>query len=348
MTISPRILLAALFAPLLACAASEDASSEADVDANPGRGRTPPTDGRGATPDAGDGTTNAADGSEADDASGPEPTQDAQPSTPDGADPGTGGLCDDADLSSAIACQVEANEGAVAAFCDCFTERGYAGDRAACEADQPSAADFEPSACVRQALLREEPAAVRHALCYATAIEGWAACLAPCPPTRESFDACVTTLDAAFAGCDAALPASVTQAVTACEGVEPGTPPADVIEATRTLRRQRDAWAATLCACPGHNGAPDAPTCRSRIAERWNPGVSPCEQGAIAEDLAAAAPFVRCVEESFLIAETACMDCPSPFEFEFDLCVDPGLDIQFCFDRADPGLQRRLLACVGP
>jgi len=45
------------------------------------------------------------------------------------------------------------------------------------------------------------------------------------------------------------------------------------------------------------------------------------------------------------IAESGCLECPSPGSIEYDLCADPGVDINFCFGQATTALQDALIAC---
>ena len=125
-------------------------------------------------------------------------------------------------LDEGVACQIAANDAYVAAFCDCFTASAYAGDRAACEAEQPNASDFAIPACPRAALMAYEEESTAHAVCYAAAVEELAECMAQCPGDQEAFDACTAPLGPAFDACDTLLPEPLVYALGQCE--EPGGP----------------------------------------------------------------------------------------------------------------------------
>jgi len=258
--------------------------------------------------------------------------------------PGGGGACAADTLDEAIDCQVAANDGFVDAYCDCFTEQGYDGDRAACEADQPDASAFEPDACARAALLRDEDAAIANSACYAAAVDDLAGCFAVCPPNEETFNACFDDLNAAFDVCDASLPATVTDALAACGG-GPVEPPADVSAATAALESQRDAWVASYCACYGASEFGSVGTCTTTQSGVYNPGLSACEQTAVSTQGEAGLAFLVCLGESFTIAESGCTECPASGSIEYDLCADPGVDINFCFGQATTALQDALIAC---
>jgi hypothetical protein len=258
--------------------------------------------------------------------------------------PGGGGACAADTLDEAIDCQVAANDGFVDAYCDCFTEQGYDGDRAACEADQPDASAFEPDACARAALLRDEDAAIANSACYAAAVDDLAGCFAVCPPNEETFNACFDDLNAAFDVCDASLPATVTDALAACGG-GPVEPPADVSAATAALESQRDAWVASYCVCYGASEFGSVGTCTTTQSGVYNPGLSACEQTAVSTQGEAGLAFLVCLGESFTIAESGCTECPASGSIEYDLCADPGVDINFCFGQATTALQDALIAC---
>jgi hypothetical protein len=333
---------------LSACATGDDASTQDVDDTGSGRGRG----GIDAAADTG-GTADGADaGSGADVETGADAVTPDVPTRPDvgGADsgpaPDAGGACTASTLDGAIACQVAANDLFVDGFCDCFTDVGYDGDRAACVADQPDASAFEPDTCVRAALLADEPAAVANSLCYAAAARELAACIAVCPPTEEDFDACFTTLEAAFDACDAAAPPALLAAIDAC-AEEPVDPPAGVEAATTALVAQRDDYVRGYCGCFGAVEFSGTAECTTSLQSRWDPGLSACEQAAFAANETAALPFLQCLTESFLIAETACIDCPARASIEYELCADPAVDIQFCFAEAAPALQDALVACGG-
>jgi hypothetical protein len=300
-------------------------------------------------PDAGDsrdtGNPSAEDGG-SDATSGQDAGADA-PQRPDTSAPDSGGgsdACTASTLDQAIQCQVEANDLFVEGFCDCFTETGYDGDRGACVADQPGADAFTPDSCTRTALLSDEPAAVTNSLCYAAAARELAACIAVCPPTEADFNACFDAVGAEFDRCDAALPADLLATLLACDD-EPVEPPTDVTTAIDALTDQRSSYITQYCTCYGTTEFGGAAACRTALESRWDPGFSDCEQTAFATDSAAALPFVNCLAESFLIAESSCLECPGPADFEYELCSDLSIDIQFCFNEADPTLQDTLVAC---
>jgi hypothetical protein len=278
---------------------------------------------------------------------GTTPGRDVGVSTDSGGGGGDDG-CNATNLDAAVACQVSANEGFVEAYCDCFTDVGYAGDRAACEADQPGADAFALDGCTRAALLRDEAASIANSACYAAAVNDLEACFLVCPPDEETFDACFSTLEAAFDVCDRDLPATVTDALTACgEGGGGGTtdPPADVASALDALRAERDSYVTTRCGCEVGSAFPSLEACRTALTTEWDPGLSACEETAFAEDSAASLPFITCITQSFTIAESACMECPEPGSIEADLCTDLSVDLNFCFADADSALQDALIAC---
>ena len=78
---------------------------------------------------------------------------------------------------------------------------------------------------------------------------------------------------------------------------------------------------------------------------QWDAGLSACEQAVFAADPGAAGPFVACITESFLIAEAACLECPSPGMFEYEMCADLSVDLNFCFSASPSSVQDGLLAC---
>jgi hypothetical protein len=256
--------------------------------------------------------------------------------------------CDAATLDEALACPVVANDAFVAAFCDCFTDSArYGGDRAACEADQPGPAAFQPEACAREAMARNEAAARAQSTCQAAAIGRLAGCFEVCPPDEAAFDACFEGLFDGLAACDAALAPALADALETCEGAGVGEPAPGLDGALDALRTQRNLYVRRYCACNAAQAFPDEATCRAAGEDAFDPGLSPCERAAFEADPAAAAPFVTCLTESFLIAETACGSCPALGSIEYDLCADPGFDLRFCFQEAAPALQQALAACPG-
>lgn len=257
---------------------------------------------------------------------------------------GGGGDCNADTLDEGIACQVAANDGFVDAYCDCFTEQGYDGDRAACEADQPDASAFQPDACARAALLRDEAASVANSTCYSAAVDNLAGCFAVCPPDEAAFNACFDTLNAAFDACDASLPASVTDALAECGG-GPVDPPADIAEATTALQGQRNRWVSSYCACYGDSEFGSVTACNTTQTTEYDPGLSPCEQTAIATEGEAGLAFLVCLNQTFTIAESGCLECPAPGSIDYDICADPSVDINFCFNDSTPALQDALIAC---
>ena len=282
-------------------------------------------------------------------------------------------------LDEGVACQIAANDAYVAAFCDCFTASAYAGDRAACEAEQPNASDFAIPACPRAALMAYEEESTAHAVCYAAAVEELAECMAQCPGDQEAFDACTAPLGPAFDACDTLLPEPLVYALGQCE--EPGgpvgpgdgdgssgdggadgsrpddpsgsgtvSPPAadgELGSALAQLRVQRDDWVETYCTCYGAVEYGTMGACRDAMQRSWDPGLSACEAEAFGADLSAGVPFVECLRDTFLIGETACLDCPSAMSVEWSMCSDPSFDVQFCFLEAPPALQTALMACTG-
>lgn len=327
---------------LLAGACSESADSGDDMSDTGSSGRPAADTGNRQDTEPADSGGAGSDGS-----STPDAGSDA-PSRPDTSLPDTGeptGDCTATTLDGAIACQAEANDEFVDGFCDCFTETAYEGDRAACVADQPDASAFTPDACVRAALLGDEPAAVTNSLCYATSVRALAACVAVCPPTEADFNACFDVLGAAFDRCDAALPAALVTSLAACDDA-PIEVPEDVAAAVEQLSNRRDDYVSQYCGCYGATEFGGAAMCRTELESRWDPGFSACEQAAFNANSVAALPFVACLGESFVIAESSCIDCPSPADFEYELCSDLSIDIQFCFNEAAPDLQDALVACA--
>jgi len=352
------VALLALALTIPACAATvddADATAESDTTGRSDRG------GRGAPAGANDDEAGEAlDDTDPDDTSGggagDDPTGDGDAgsgstdeATTDPVDTPDGG-CAAGSINDAVACQVDANDAFVDAFCGCFTDSAYGGDRGACVADQPGADAFAPNACSRAALLTDEAGSIRTSLCYADAVYDLADCVAVCPADEAAFDACFAAVGAAFDACDVDRPAAVADALAACETdtpADPGTDPDDggTAPATRGLQVQRDAYVTAYCGCAVGSEFGDLASCRTTMQGRWDPGLSACEADAFAAMPAAAAPFVTCITESFVIAETACMECPAPGSIEHDLCTDPAVDINFCFMDADPALQDALLAC---
>lgn len=335
---------AALFCTLLlatACGATEDTDDNADDTGRGASGRSTPD----ATPlseldanrgvDAGT-TTDAGGGAGTDAASQGDTGSPVDPSAP----------CEADNLNDAIACQVAANDAFVDAFCDCFTDVGFDGDRAACEADQPDASAFQPSACVRAAMLEQEAAATTNSLCYAAAARDLAACIAVCPPDEAAFNACFDAVGAAFDDCDARVPASLAAAIDACEdGTTPVEPPSSVGEASTQLARQRDAYVAQYCSCYAGSEFGDTATCVSALSSRYDPGLRPCEQDLFATLPDEALPFLACLRETFTITESACLECPAVGSIDYELCADASFDINFCFTQSAPALQDGLIAC---
>lgn len=346
-TLVVRCGLLAAFALALAGCAESDTPDETggEVDATDGRGGRGAADagsGSATDGDAGADTSDLTDGGTDDtdaDTGEVEPTEDT------GQTDTTGGGCAAGTLDEAIACQIDANDAFVAAFCDCFADAAYDGDRAACEADQPGADAFTPDACSRAALLTDEAGSVRTSLCYADAAFDLADCVATCPPDEATFEACFDAVGAAFDACDADRPVVVAEALEACTD-DPGTGGGGGDgTATSALRDQRDDYVTAYCGCAVGSEFADLATCRRTLEGRWDPGLSACEADVFEAMPEAAAPFITCITESFVIAETACMECPAPGSIEFDLCTDPAVDINFCFMDADPSLQDALLAC---
>lgn len=362
-----RLLVLLATAALAACAGTEDLPLDnADDDASGGRGSArgdssarPDAPGTDASGDAG-----APDGAGGDD--GATPGDDAGGPGDGGAGPVDGG-CVATTLDEGIACQVAANDAFVDAFCDCFTEGPYEGDRAACVADNPTADDFEPPACHRAALTSYEVAAIAQSLCYAEAVYELADCVSVCPPDQAAFDACTAAVGQAFDACDAELPPALQARLQACDGdttpIDPpdpgdggggdggggggGTtePPSEVDAALATLRAQRDAHVDTYCGCFGAAEYGSIGACVSYLQSTWDPGLSACERDVFSSDPGVGIPFVGCVTESFLIGETACQECPAFGTIEYDLCSDPSFDVNFCFNEAPASLQDALIAC---
>lgn len=345
-----RMPLLLLVLVLGACAGAEGAG---DDDATDGRGADAPASRDVPADDATPGATAEADTvQEADGTDGSAEPDDNEPPID------AGEACAAGTIDGAIDCQIAANDAFVNAFCDCFTEGAYAGDRAACVADQPGPTDFQPDACVRQAMEQSAPAAVTNSLCYADAVRELAACVAVCPETEAEFDACFTTVTTRFDDCDARVPAALSQAIDACAGGGTVAPPDDGLppddgpttppeDADGTaLRAQRDAWVATYCTCYGAMEFGDPATCRAQLAAEWDPGLSTCEREAMAAQGEAGATFGACLADTFLIAEVSCLECPMPGSIEQVLCADPGPDVQFCFLEAPPALQDALVGCT--
>ncbi len=276
-------------------------------------------------------------------------------STPERPSPGEPEACSSNNLDGAIACQVEANAAYVDAFCDCYTENGYDGLRGDCEADQPGADAFQPDPCTRMALLEHEAAAVSNSLCYATGATELAACFSACPESEEAFNACYDAVGAAFAECDTRVPAPLSEALQACaDGADPGGGGGggselggEIGEAMNGLLNQRSSYVDQYCSCYVGPEFSDASTCRSTVENYWDPGLSSCEQSVFAANPSHAVPFVACIAESFVIARSACAECPSPGMFEYELCADLSIDLNFCFTDAAEPLQDALVGCSG-
>lgn len=346
----------ALLSCLLLLAACGEADDSNDSEADTEEAGRPTNSGRGGDTD-GTGTDEL--GAEAPDG---RPTTPDDPATeqpgdsPDRPDPADRTACTSNHLDGAIACQIEANDAYVDAYCDCFTDAGYDGLRGDCEADQPTADAFQPDACTRTALLEHEAAAVSNSLCYATGVTELAACFSVCPEDEDAFNACYDVVGAAFAQCDSRVPASLASALQACaDGVEPDT--RDGGETTdlsgaigdemRGLLNQRSSYVDQYCSCYVGPEFADASTCQSTVENYWDPGLSDCEQSVFAANPSYAVPFVSCIAESFVIAKSACRECPSPGQFEYELCADLSIDLNFCFMDAAAPLQDALVACAG-
>lgn len=333
---------------LTACADVEGGADDAADEARASRTEAPEA---GAPDSSRDGASGA-------------PADNADPSENDtGADSGSdepgasddGAACTADNLDAAIDCQIAANASFVDAFCDCFTDQAFAGDRAECEASQPRATDFQPDACVRRAMESHEPAAVTNSLCYASAVRELADCMAVCPADEAAFDACFDAVGVAFDTCDTRVPESLTAAITACsapaDGGDVGGDPTDTPQTTppdddgNALRAQRDAWVATYCTCYGATEFGDAATCRAQMTSTWDPGLSSCEQQVMSAGADAGTTFGACLADTFLIAEVSCLECPEFGSIEYMLCSDPGPDVQFCFLEAPPALQDGLVEC---
>lgn len=335
-------LYAALFCLLFATACSGDDETDRDSE-DAGRSASD----RGA-PDATPLSELDANRGGADDTFSPDAGTTGDAAGPGGSDttaPPTG-PCDADNLDDAIACQVAANDAYVAAFCDCFTEVGFDGDRAACEAEQPDASAFEPPPCVRAAMLEQEAAATTNSLCYAAAARELAACIAVCPPDEAAFNACFDTVGAAFDDCDARVPPTLSAAIDACDDVAPPVePPSSVGEASTQLARQRDAYVAQYCSCYAGSEFGDTATCVSALSSRYDPGLRPCEQDLFATLPDEALPFLACLRETFTITESACLECPAVGSVDYEICADASFDINFCFTQSAPALQDGLIAC---
>ena len=86
-------------------------------------------------------------------------------------------------------------------------------------------------------------------------------------------------------------------------------------------------------------------TCTTTQQGTYNPGLSACEQTAVSAQGEAGLAFLVCLGESFTIAESGCAECSASGSIEYDLCSDPGADINFCFGQATTALQDALIAC---
>ena len=114
------------------------------------------------------------------------------------------------------------------------------------------------------------------------------------------------------------------------------------------LLRQRSSYVDQYCSCYVGPEFSDAGTCRSTVENYWDPrtlGVRAKPSSPRTQPHAV--PFVSCIAESFVIARSACIDCPSPGEFEYELCADLSIDLNFCFMEAPEPLQDALVACAG-
>jgi hypothetical protein len=339
------LLLSCLSLPLVGCPADE-ADSTTDASSSGGRGSTGgerddlPSDGAdaGSTSDSGSAATDTSQGGRDIGGSMSDTGATANP------DASGGGACNASSLDEAIQCQVRANRDYVDVYCDCLTDTVYEGDRAACVSEQPGDGDFQPDSCARAALMRDEAASVANSACYAAAVNQLAACVGSCPVEDAGYSACFSALNTAFDACDTALPTVVTDALSACSSGEV-TPPAGVSEATVRLVRERDAYIGQYCACAAGSEYPDVATCRTALEGIYDPGLTSCEQGVFAAQEMAALPFIGCLADTYTIAATACMDCPTPIDFEYELCTDPGVDINFCFAEAPAALQDALIGC---
>lgn len=281
------------------------------------------------------------------DRSSDDPTTPDEPAPEREPEPPADDSCDASSLDGAIDCQVLANDMFVDAFCDCYTDAGYEGDRAACESDQPGADAFQPDACVLDALLEHEAAAVSNSMCYAEAVLDLAGCFTVCPENEDAFNACFDAVGAAFDGCDTRVPTALTEAIQACDGAvsPPAETPAELDAALASLRAQRSSYVDQYCGCYVGPEFPDARSCRSAVEAQWDPALTACDQSVLAANPAAAGPFVACITESFLIAESACLECPAPGMIEYELCADLSVDLNFCFSMAPPTVQDGLLRC---
>jgi hypothetical protein len=207
------------------------------------------------------------------------------------------------------------------------------------------------------AMLENEAAAVTNSLCYAAGVHELATCFSVCPENEDAFNACYDVVGATFGECDTRVPATLANALQACEdGVDPGAGPGDggttdldgdVGDAMRGLLNQRSSYVDQYCSCYVGPEFADASTCRSTVEDYWDPGLSECEQSVFAANPSYAVPFVLCVAESFVIARSACAECPSPGDFEYELCADLSIDLNFCFIDAAAPLQDALVACAG-
>ncbi len=336
-------LCALVALPLVGCPADE--STETD-DASTSEGRGGGGGSRGDLPDAGGGSDEGGGESDASqggrDIGGGASDSGSSGTTPDASG---GTACNASTLDGAINCQVVANRGFVDAYCDCLTDTVYAGDRNACVADQPTDGDFQPDACARAALMRDEAASAANSACYARAVDNLAACVRTCPADDAGYSACFSALNSAFDACDSTLPSVVTDALSACGGGEV-VPPSNVAEATARLRAERDAYIGQYCSCAVSAGAyPEVATCRTEGEAQLDPGLSACEQSAFAAQPDAAVPFLSCLADTFTIGASACLECPSSSDPAFELCTDLSFDINFCFSEAPATLQDALIAC---
>jgi len=331
------------------CAATDDTAETGEESNGGGNGGRGDLGGNDNDEDEDNGTPGGgADAGGSTDAGAPDggfvPDTSGAPDGGGGGGGGGGGACSATTLDAAINCQIASNNTFVNAYCDCFTDAGYEGDRAACIADQPQASAFQPAACARAALLQFESAAVANSVCYAAVVDDLAECFRECPPTEADFNACFDAVDAGFNACDATLPAGLEDALAACED-SPVEPPSDVAAALALLDTRQNDYITQYCTCYAAAEYPDFGTCVSALETRWNPGQSSCERNAFSDNPAASLPFINCLGETFLIGETACTECPMTGSLDADICSDLSVDINFCFADADPALQDTLIAC---
>lgn len=121
----------------------------------------------------------------------------------------------------------------------------------------------------------------------------------------------------------------------------------DELASVTRLRAQRDAWITNFCNCYGPAEYGTFTACRDAMETRWDPGLSACEQAVFESAGGEGEAFVTCITETFLIAETSCIDCPDAASLEYELCSDPTIDLQFCFAESSPAVQDALVACGG-